>query len=142
MANQNERAPEYTMTSTYAPPAPPPAYHDSTIPSNNLPGETYYQPPALNETCPPPPIQHIPETAGQNRIVAFYKPDNRRLALRRRISSCLCCCIILIIIIGLAAGLTRSTYYGTRYCECRTNADCVEEYAIMAKWKLLANTSH
>jgi hypothetical protein len=107
------------MASTNTPLPPPPAYQDDANPltANPLPGQTYYRPPDLNEAYPPPPVQHIPDTTGQNRFVAYYTPDNRSLAVKRRIFSCLCCFLILILIIGLAAGLTRSSYYGSRYCE-------------------------
>ncbi|KAK4510179.1 uncharacterized protein ATC70_006351 [Mucor velutinosus] len=107
------------------PPAPPPAYHED---AGNLPGQTYYQPPAPPVSYPPPSLEQEPPHH-VNPVAQFYSPpDNRKLALRRRVSSCLCCIVIIIIIVGLAAGLSQSSSYNHRYCECRTNADCVSLY--------------
>ncbi|KAI9481134.1 MAG: hypothetical protein EXX96DRAFT_565540 [Benjaminiella poitrasii] len=113
------------------PPLPPPAYQENNAPgnnSNNLPGQIYYQPPPQPVSYPPPPIQpEHSEQPARNRVAEFYSPqDNRKLALTRRVTSCFCCIIIIAIIVGLAAGLTRNRR--NRYCECRTDADCIGLY--------------
>ncbi|GAN03020.1 hypothetical protein MAM1_0032c02470 [Mucor ambiguus] len=89
------------------PPAPPPAYHEDT---STLPGQTYYQPPPPPVSYPPTPLEQEPSHR-INPVAQFYSPpDNRKLALRR------------------PAGFTQSSNYNNRYCECRTNADCVGLY--------------
>ncbi|KAI8968354.1 hypothetical protein BDF20DRAFT_839470 [Mycotypha africana] len=125
---------------SYRPPSPPPpAYQDglgnsTAVPATNMNnnmndipmGQTFYQP-------PPTPMDHAPplpadEPDQRNRIVQFYAPpDNRRLGVMRRLTSCLCCICIIALVIGLAAGLTTHRY-DNRYCECRTNMDCMHLY--------------
>lgn len=45
-------------------------------------------------------------------MISYYAPpNNRSLAWKRRSCSIICCCIIIGLIVGLAAGLTRRSYY-------------------------------
>jgi hypothetical protein len=58
------------------------------------------------------PPEGPPAGDTRNKFVQFYAPpDNKSLAVKRRLCSVICCCIFLGLIIGLAAGLTRRSYY-------------------------------
>ncbi|CEP19160.1 hypothetical protein [Parasitella parasitica] len=104
---------------------PPPAYQNGTT------GQTYYQPPPPpTDYAPPPPTNNHPNGIGQ-RFTQFYAPpQNKKLGMKRRFCSFICCCIIIGLIVGLAAGLTRRSYYygGNSNCNCRTNSDCTTVY--------------
>ncbi|KAL0082220.1 hypothetical protein J3Q64DRAFT_1722277 [Phycomyces blakesleeanus] len=124
----------------YPPNVPPPAYNNGPTtsgpggvggPNTNLPGQTYYQPPPLNEQ-PLPGQPPVPPPAGErkNPVMTFYAPpQNRSLGLRRRLCSVVLCCIIIGLVVGLASGLTRRSYNSGRgRCQCRVNSDCYQRF--------------
>lgn len=135
------------------PPVPPPVYQEGEIPMQNLPGQTYYQPPPQPELCSPPLIYEEPpqQQPMRSRVVGYYSPpDNYRLGLKRRLTTLFCGLLILALVIALIAGFSRHYNQSPTYCEwykknffflllmgllnsrffsySRTDSDCVSLY--------------